>query len=275
MQIITLLSDWGEKDYYVSIVKGKIYEKIPEVTILDICHQVKKFDIIQAAFILKNTYSFFPQGTIHIVGVNDIASPKMPHIVVKANNHYFIGADNGIFSLLFENEDCQVWEIKVYQESNVYTFPSKDLFPKVAALLIQKEPMENIGYPSHLQKKITPTQPAFTYNKNEEGEIIGGSIKGQVIYIDDYGNVLTNITESIFREYASRFGHFQIKTRPSASGPDEVIKIISKAYQDVREAELCALFLENHHLEISLNQGHAASLMGFEIGSPVTVLFKV
>lgn len=102
MAIITLTSDWGLSDYYVGAVKGVIYSYCPQAVIVDITHNITPFDLKNAGFIVKNCYKNFPEGTIHILGIDTEESDEFSHIVVKADGHYFIGCDNGIFLSLSE-----------------------------------------------------------------------------------------------------------------------------------------------------------------------------
>ena len=104
MAIITLTSDWGLKDHYAGAVKGAILSKMPGARIVDISHQIPSFEIEQAAFVLKNAYSNFPKGSVHILGINTEESDKYAHTVVEVDGHFFIGTDNGIFSLLFDKK---------------------------------------------------------------------------------------------------------------------------------------------------------------------------
>src|ERR1051326_4797986 len=125
MAIITLTTDLGLKDHYVSAVKGAILSQLPDVNIVDISHLVPTFDIVQAAYILKNAYPNFPPGTVHIIGVNAEASVKTPHIALSVSGHFFIGADNGIFSFLFDRVPDKIVELNIKQDTDNLTFPIK------------------------------------------------------------------------------------------------------------------------------------------------------
>src|SRR5512138_1750299 len=147
MAIITLTSDWGLRDHYIGSVKGAILRQHPEAVIVDISHLVEPFNLNQAAFIIRNSYRSFPKGTIHILGINEEASIETPHTLVLHEGHYFIGADNGIFSLIFDEKPEQILEIDVVQDSDYYTFPSRDVFAKVACHIAQGLPYEELGHP--------------------------------------------------------------------------------------------------------------------------------
>ena len=116
MAIITLTTDWGEKDYYIGTVKGSILSLMPNVTIVDISHKINHFDIEPASFVIKNCYKSFPKGTIHIIGVNSEASIETPHVLICYQGYYFIGADNGIFSLIFDEKPEKIILADAYSD---------------------------------------------------------------------------------------------------------------------------------------------------------------
>ena len=128
MALITLTSDMGLKDYYVASIKGAILSQHPEAVVVDISHNVPPFDIAQASFILRNTYRDFPEGTIHIISVNPEEDEQTEHIIVKQEGQYFIAADNGIFSLMFDRPPEAAFALNISQDSDQITFPTKHLF---------------------------------------------------------------------------------------------------------------------------------------------------
>ncbi len=256
MAIITLTSDWGTSDYYLAAVKGTILSQLPEAVIVDISHHIKQFDLEGAAFTLRNCYRQFPKGTIHIVGVNTEESIENPHVVIKVNGHIFIGADNGIFSMIFGDAPVEAVELDIPLDSDFFTFSTRDRFVKAAILLIRGEPLSSLGEPRH---KLSPRilfQPTVSQN----------SIKGMVIHVDAYENLITNIPEKLFRE--QRNGR---KFEIYFSGYR--INKICTAYTDEGVAELLALFGSHGLLEIAINHGRAASLCGMERTNPVDINF--
>jgi S-adenosylmethionine hydrolase len=256
MPIITLTSDWGLKDHYAASVKGAIYKLHPEAKIVDICHDVPSFDLNQAAFIIRNTYRNFPEGTIHIIGIRSEASIETPHTMVVHKGQYFIGADNGIFSLIFDETPEAIYELDVIQDSDYFTFSSRDVFVKVACHIADGKPIEELGHSRvDLRRKMS-------FNPVIDGELI----KGKVIYVDNYENVFTNITEKFFREVV-KGRKFAIMFRSASYR----ITQISKSYNDVVEGEMLALFSSSGHLEIAMNQGKASSLLGLKIDQPILV----
>ena len=143
MAIITLTSDWGTSDYYTAAVKGVILSQIPNATIVDISHEISHYNIAEAGFIMRNCYRNFPDGTIHILAVETIESDQNPHVVVKAKGQYFVGTDNGIFSHILDNEFDEAVYIDVEQDTNLYTFSTRDRFAKVAIMIAKGEPLKS------------------------------------------------------------------------------------------------------------------------------------
>lgn len=256
MAIITLTSDWGLKDHYLGAVKGAILSQLPNATIIDVSHAIPAFDLNQAAFIVRNFYKNFPPGTIHILNINTEASIETPHTLVIHEGHYFIGADNGIFSLIFDELPQQIYDLEILQDTDYFTFSSRDVFVKVACHIAQGKPVGDLGKPrTTLLQKIS-FKPV----------IDGNLIKGKVIYVDNYENVFTNITETLFNSFI-KGKKFAILFRSSAYRITE----ISKAYKDVVEGEMLALFGSSGYLEIAINQGKASSLLGLKIDQSVMV----
>lgn len=160
MAIITLTSDWGLSDYYVGAVKGVIYSYCPQAVIVDITHNITPFDLKNAGFIVKNCYKNFPEGTIHILGIDTEESDEFSHIVVKADGHYFIGCDNGIFSIIIGDTPYEAVTIEIPQDTGYFTFSSRDRFAKVASMLASGCQLSEIGNPHNSLKII------FRYNQH-------------------------------------------------------------------------------------------------------------
>ncbi len=184
MPIITLLTDWGLTDHYVASVKGAILSRLPNAVIVDISHNIRLFDIKHASFVMRNSWRSFPAGTIHIIGVDSIESDKHPHVIVKSEGHYFIGADTGLLSIILDEKPETIISINVNQDSGYFTFPSRDRFVKVAALLANGTPMEQLGEPLQSLNIKTLMQPHFD----------GKTIYGRVTHIDHYENAFVNIS---------------------------------------------------------------------------------
>ena len=256
MAIITLTSDWGSKDHYAGSVRGAILRLLPDAQIVDISHQIPSFDLNQAAFIIRNFYRNFPEGTIHILAINSEAATDTPHTLEYHNGHYFIGADNGIFSLIFDDLPAKIIELDIIQDSDYFIFPARDVFVKVACHIAAGKPIEPLG---HLKEGIMQ-KIAF------KPVIQDDLIKGKVIYVDNYENVFVNITEQLFAAVVKN-RKFAITFR----SPNYRITKISKSYKDVTPGEMLALFSTSGYLEIAIRMSKASSLLGLKMDQLVLV----
>jgi S-adenosyl-L-methionine hydrolase (adenosine-forming) len=257
MPIITLTSDWGQRDYFLAAVKGKILNLLPEVNIVDISHGISPFNLKQASFIIRNSYPHFPAGTVHVLSVLTEMSEKTPHLAVQYNGQFFIGADNGIFSLIFDLPPEKIIRISSSASNGVKDKPARDRFVDSAVHLAAGQPIEQLGEP------IAQWKEQLHFNPVVSGDVI----RGVVIYVNRYENVVTNIT----RDLVEKTGHgrkFIVEFR------GEIIKGIRHSYQEVPIGEIVALFGSTGHLEIAINQGNASSLLGLDINDPVRVEFK-
>lgn len=254
MAVITLISDWGLNDYYTAAVKGMIFKHLPDAKIIDISHQITPFDVGQAAYVLKNAYPNFPEGSIHVVGVNTEESIDHPHAVAYFNKQYFIGADNGVFSLIFDKAPEKLVELDILQDSDHFTFSGRDRFVKAAVHLAKGGKIEDLGS----KKEGLVTKMPF------EPIVDSHTIRGIVTHIDTYENLITNIPKTLFQEKI-RNKKFTISLRSAD------VKSIHTSYDDVPHGEIVALFSSNGLLEIAMNKGKAASLLGIHRKSPVII----
>jgi len=264
MAIVTLTTDWGIKDHYLASVKGSLLKNIPDVQIVDISHGIPAFDINQASYILKSCFHDFPEGSIHLIGVNSDASPKFPHVAVKYDNHYFIGADNGVFSLMFNKKPEAIVALEIIQATEKYTFSTKDVFIEATKQLIEGKPIEELGFQRDELTKMMSFEPVV--EKDSDGSV---SIIGKVIYVDQYENAITNINRDLFDEQGKKRA-FKI----SFNSFKNIISTISETYSDVSVSEACALFDSNNLLEIAVNQGNAGSLLGLYYDTKIRISFE-
>lgn len=254
MGIITLISDWGLKDYYSAAVKGMIFKLFPEANVIDITHEVPPYDEEQAAYILKNAFQSFPDGTVHIIGVNTEESANHPHSIAYYEKQYFIGTDNGIFSLIFDKEPERVIVLDILQDADHFTFSGRDRFVKAAVHLAQGGDIDKLGDEKKKLENKMLFKPVVDQNV----------IRGVIVYIDRYENLITNIPGTLFREKVKN-RKFTISLRTGRVGK------IHTAYDDVRPGEIVALFASDGMLEIAINKGHAASLLGIKRKFPVII----
>ena len=256
MPIITLLSDWGHADHYVASVKGAILSRIPDAVIVDISHDIRLFDIKHACFVMRSAWPYFPAGTIHLIGLDSIESEKHPHVVVKSEGHYFIGADTGLMSLILNKKPEKIISLSINQDSGYFTFPTRDRFVKVAAMLAKGIEMETLGSSLEFLNPKILLEPNFDKT----------NIYGTVIHIDNYLNVFVNIKEEYVRQCFGKSEYHIISKR-------DIIPLV-RAYDDVKEGLPCALFASNGYLQISINRGEAAQLLGLKIDDVIFLALK-
>ncbi len=265
MAIISLTTDMGLKDHYVAAVKGAILQQHAEARIVDISHLIKPFDIGQAAFVLRNAYPDLPRGSIHIIGVNPEQDGQTPHLVVRHDGHFFIGADNGIFSLLFDGKPHEAFELTMKLDNDHITFPVKSVFVNAACHLARGGTPDVIGRKVVTIRELIGFQPA----------VDAASIRAKVVYVDHYGNLVTNVRRALFNE-VGRGRSFRIGYGRTA---DDITKL-HNTYSEVPNGERVAFFGANGLLEIAINKGAengagggAASLFGVREGDPIRVEF--
>jgi S-adenosylmethionine hydrolase len=258
MAIITLTTDLGDKDIYQAALKGSILKLTPTVTIIDITHSVAAFNVQQAAFILKNSFHYFPEGTVHLIGIDTVYNAYTKYLAVRYKGHYFVGADNGIFSLMFTEDAEEMTEINIMQDLKFLHFPLADIFVKAACHLAKGGTLQEIGLPVATLEKKMNLQPVVEKNV----------IKGSVIYIDSFQNVITNITKEFFNsEQKGRRFVLYFKR-------NETINHLSWHYNEVPEGEKLCMFGISDHLEIAINKGNASGLLGLNLGDSVIIDFQ-
>ncbi|HEY4195675.1 MAG TPA: SAM-dependent chlorinase/fluorinase [Mucilaginibacter sp.] len=258
MAIITLTTDLGDKDIYQAALKGSILKLLPGVNIVDITHSVAAFNVQQAAFILKNSFYYFPDATVHLIGIDTVYNTDTKYLAVRYKNHFFVGSDNGIFSLMFNGEPDEIVEINIMQDLKFLHFPLADIFVKAACALANGGKLSDIGLPiTNIEKKMN-LQPIIEKNV----------IKGSVIYIDSFQNVITNITKEFFNkvQQGRRFVLYFKR--------NETINQLSWHYNEVPEGEKLCLFGISDHLEIAINKGNASGLLGLNLGDSVIIDFE-
>ena len=242
-RIITLTTDFGLKDHYVGAMKGVILSINPNVIITDITHEIPPQDIFNATLILRNFYNYYPQGTIHIVVVDPGVGSRRKPIVVQADNYIFLGPDNGIFTFVYS----ELKSVKAFEISNPkYTLPKvgstfdgRDVFAPAAAHLSLGVTVDDLGGQVRKPVKLQIKEPV----------VRGSEIIGEVIYIDSFGNLITNVPAQLIKP----------ESRVYIGG--EVIKRISQSYAEVPKGELLAIIGSTGFLEISISHGSALDMI--------------
>ncbi len=256
--IITLTTDFKTKDGYVGAIKGVIKRINPKVEVVDVSHQIEAFDVLGAAFALNNFYRYFPRGTIHLVVVDPgVGSPREP-LLIKSEDFFFVGPDNGIWSFVYQNE--RITEIialtnkKYFLAEPSSTFHARDIFAPVAAYLSLGIKVGEFGNPAKECFKLIIPEP----------ELKRKVLLGQVIHIDHFGNLITNIGAELLKN--NQIAGMMVGTK--------WIKRMVRSYFEIPENQLGVLVGSSGFLEIAVNQGSAQKVLKSRIGTKVKISFK-
>ena len=253
MSILTLTTDLGYRDPYLAIVKAKLLGLNPGLSIIDLSCDIRDHNMADAAYILGNSLPYFPEGTIHLVSVKflmDASGNKKEHaadntryLLTRYKGQYIICPDNGLFTLLDKSFNETVYQL-YYEDNSKHHFFLKDVFVDAATHLLQQKQPEEIGMP------VTDYYQAYQF----ESFLSGNVMRGKGIYVDDFGNIVTNITRDQFYEVAGNRS-FMI-TLPGAR-----IDKISNTYDEVRMGRPLILFNSFGYLEVAINGGSAYKML--------------
>ncbi|MCL1850830.1 MAG: SAM-dependent chlorinase/fluorinase [Bacteroidetes bacterium] len=255
--MITLLSDWKLRDPYIGIFKGVLLRYLPDIQIVDITHNLEVFNLSQTAFIAKNSYSFFPKRSLHIILSGLSFSNQTKPVLLIHNDHYFLGEDTGVFSMMFNTE--KDWKAYQYEGDM-----SLDAFEKLAAMaswVFQNKYLKNTTpYPVLKFQISNLSEPEY----NAERKIISGKIA----YIDSCCNAVTNIPVAMF-EAAGKKSF--TATVASATRP----LIITQCYTNYNPNDPEVVFVYNHlgFLEIAMYHGNVAVLADLKVGNNIEIIF--
>jgi len=247
MHIITLTSDLGMQDYLLAGIKGHLLPLFPDCQLVDITHQIEPLNLLQTAYVVKNAWKHFPQQTFHLLFV-DLFYQKFPrYIMVFHEGQYFCGADNGLLPMILDQQPQQILALHQHHH-HMQLFDIVRLFAKAVRHILNGQSLDEIG----------ESLPALTVLDNYQPRLSDEWIEAQIIFIDHYENVIVNLTREQFENY--RKGRkFKICFRH-----DEYITEIHEHYADVRPGEKLAFFNAGGYLEIAINRGNAAGLLGLE-----------
>ncbi|MCF6224088.1 MAG: SAM-dependent chlorinase/fluorinase [Flavobacteriaceae bacterium] len=276
MPIITLTTDFGTKDHFVGALKGAIYKELRAVNIVDISHEITPFNITETAYILKNSYQNFPEGTIHIIGVDSEISIENKPLAIQLDGQFFICTDNGIISMI-TNEIIpeKIVEITI-QNSEENNLAILDIFVKVACHIARGGMLDVIGKKIEKVKELIEIQPFINTEQNQ--------IVGSIIYIDNFGNVISNISQSIFNNIG-KGRDFELIARNYKftkiySKYNEVVDFSIPEDKRQNDGKRLAIFNSAKFLEISMYRsnletvGGASSLLGLNYRDNITLRFK-
>jgi S-adenosyl-L-methionine hydrolase (adenosine-forming) len=251
MPVITLTTEWKPDDFYYGIIKGKLCSMAPGAVIIDNASSLPVFNIAHASFIVRNTYMNYPEGSVHIICIHSEGGKGKGFLAVKAKGHFFIGTDNGIFNLILNSEPESIVRLEDNGSND-----ELEIFANAATGLISGKKPEELGTPLKDIAERVPLRATI------DKDVITGSI----IFIDSYGNAISNITREIFyRVFEGR--KFLILIQSNKNHTDH----ICTRYSDEPVGELLARFNSLDLMEMSINGENASELLGLSIGSVVRV----
>jgi S-adenosylmethionine hydrolase len=272
--MITLTSDIGNKDYAIAQLKGKMYSISPNVNIVDISHQIAPFNYKEAAYILGNVYHQFPDFTIHIIAIDTEIYKNTNHLIVLYNNHYFIGANNGIISHIVRDQSVDMI-IEINQNNEIYSkYNNFDALGIFAIDLMNGKNIRDFGTEVSDLKTVTSEKPFFAIDKSY--------CIVKIIFKDNFGNLVFNITKKQFDDFGNgRDFEINVKSKIITRIVDKYVDVALKSAYDLQnyEGDLLAKFNEAGYLEIALFRsnpeimGTVQSLLGLNYNETITINF--
>ncbi len=255
MAIITLTTDFGSYDPYVAAMKGVILGISPDATIVDVTHEVPQQQVREAAYVLRHSAPYFPDGTIHVVVVDPgVGSSRRP-IAVRTEGAYFVAPDNGVLGYVLEREErfdvVHLNNPAYWRQPVSKTFHGRDIFAPVAAHLASGAPFESLGEP--IDDLVTLSWPLPEYRPD-------GCIEGEIVHVDRFGNLVSNIPGDAIK------GRRYLTTINGAT-----VSEVHATYADVYPGALLTLIGSHGYVEIAVRDGSAVELLGVAVGEKVTL----
>ncbi|MEM9526169.1 MAG: SAM-dependent chlorinase/fluorinase [Bacteroidota bacterium] len=251
--LLTLTTDFGREDFHLARLKAYLLAAHRPLQIVDVSHEIPPYDIVRAAFIFNRVWRHYPEGTIHLLSVNDFYQPRGRFLAIRHERQYFIGPDNGIFSLIFGQMPSETFVLDKYTKKDSLSA----VYANAVAHIAREKPFLEIGLPATKFSERLAFQPVIGPNY----------IRGTVVFVDRFDNVTTNITRERFEEVGRGRG-FQLLIKRM-----EPIDGLSFRYHDVPEGEPLCRFNSDGLLEVAINLGRAASLLGIAVEDMVQVEF--
>jgi S-adenosylmethionine hydrolase len=257
MAIVTFMSDFGDEDHYVAAVKGALIQEVKEIPhIIDISHRIRPHDISHASYVLAHAYQNFPTGTIHLVGIDPSDRSECKTLIALLDGHVFVGGDTGLFSLLKKDSLPEFYEV----DTDYHSFSVlRNYVPIVRQLLSGKKPNQ-LGNPTDQYLRLFSRQPKVT--KRE--------IVGNVIRVDHYGNLITNVEKADFDTILKINGNKPFEIQIGL----QIFKRLHRQYDEVENGECFILFNASGKLQIGINKGNGSKLLGLKFDSPIYINFE-
>lgn len=258
--VITLTTDFGLQDHYVGVLKAVLLGISPESRLIDISHEIPPQDIMAAAWVVRNSAMMFPAGTVHLVVVDPGVGTDRKGVALKIEDQYFVGPDNGIFSLIGEEFDYELVELtnkKYWRENISNTFHGRDIFAPVAAHIANGVSMDKLGKP--LDSLVTYRWAVPISDKD--------GIQGWIVHIDRFGNLISNISEDLIFESGKPS---QLKVYVG----NTILKGLVSTFGAVTDGEPAAYIGSSGMLEIGINKGNAREMLGVVKGAQVSIIVQ-
>jgi len=265
MSIITLLTDFGTEDAYVGVMKGAILSINPSAVVVDVCHYIDPQDVIEAAYLIKSSYRYFPKGSVHIIVVDPGVGGNRSIVAVELSGHIFLAPDNGVLTLLMDEEEVdtivRVENTHYFLNSISQTFHGRDIFAPVGAHISRGVPIEKLGPHLGMQdlNRLSIPKPYIS----DKDELIG-----TIISIDRFGNCISNINENYLNKFIKNGSEKRLEIKIGKT----VIKSLSRSYTGVESGCPLAIIGSFGYLEIALNCGNANRRLNVEKGD--TIILK-
>jgi len=261
--IITLTTDFGLEDSYVGQVKGAILKNNISVSVIDICHSIPAHDILSAAITIHTSYRYFPRGSVHLIIVDPGVGSQRNILVAATEEHLFIAPDNGVLSLLFKDSEFKsihrVENASLFPSEVSSTFHARDIMAPIAAALAGGMPLDTVGPSVQITSCVLMELPEPVISENK--------IDGQILHIDRFGNIRTNITTTDLSTFQPmNFGGIRLRGHQ--------VDTISNTYSDAPSGRLVALIDSSGYLEIAMNRGNAAELTKCKQGDPILLIIN-
>jgi len=260
MAIITLTTDFGSDDYYVAAMKGVIYQILPSATVVDITHQIPPQQVLPAAFVLREVWRTFPQGTIHAVVVDPGVGSHRAILAGRYAGQVLLVPDNGL--LTFVHQTAHPEQINLVSNTSLFchpvsaTFHGRDIFAPVAAHLAKGLSLDAVG---------PRTATIALLDLPQVRETPDGKLVGQVVYVDHFGNLVTNISQEQLTEHAGLGRKLEVFIG------DQSVGTLLRYYSQIAPGQGCALIGSSGFMEIAVNQGRADRVFRAGIGAAVEV----
>jgi S-adenosyl-L-methionine hydrolase (adenosine-forming) len=258
--IITLTTDFGLQDHYVSAMKAVILGIKPDVRFIDISHEIPPQDVMAGAWVVRNAAMLFPRGTVHLVVVDPGVGTERKPVAIRIKDQFFVGPDNGIFSLIGEDFDYEAVILNndhFWRKERSNTFHGRDIFAPVSAHLADGIKLHQLGIP--LEKLVTYRWAMPISDKD--------GIQGWIVHIDRFGNLVSNIPSELIEEciQTSRFRIYVGNT---------ILHELVTTFGSVPDGEPAAYIGSSGKLEIAINKGNAKEMLGVEKGAQISIIIQ-